>query len=323
MILVTGGTGLLGNHLLRHLSAEGKPVRALYRNSIPFNAPGLEWQKGDILDVSTLEVAMQGVEQVYHCAGLVSFNPKKKLELFKINAEGTANMVNAALSAGVKKFLHVSSVAALGRKRNNQTITENTQWEESANNSNYGYSKWLAELEVWRGIGEGLEAVIVNPTIVLGMSNWDSGSSAMFKNAYQQFPWYTEGVTGFVDAEDVVKAMISLMENNIQAERFILNAENWSFRQVLSAMANAFEKRPPHRKVNPLIAGLVWRLEKVKHAFTGLEPLLTRETSNTAQLKVYFDNSKLKQFLPGFSYRPLQETIEFYCRQYSEKLNGR
>jgi nucleoside-diphosphate-sugar epimerase len=181
---------------------------------------------GDILDVSSLALALQGVEEVYHCAGLVTFNLRRKDELIRMNAEGTANMVNASLDARVRKFLHVSSVSALGRNRQDQVVTEASQWEEAYNNSNYGRSKWRAELEVWRGIGEGLQAVIVNPTVVLGMGNWNTGSSALFKNIYYQFPWYSDGVTGFVDADDVAKAMVELMASEITAERFILNGES-------------------------------------------------------------------------------------------------
>ena len=321
-ILVTGGSGLVGSHLLKYLSAQGKPSRALYRKNIPFQLPHVEWVQGDILDIPALQLAMEGIDQVYHCAGLVTFNPKRKQELYKINAEGTANVVNAALEAGTGKLLHVSSVSALGRHRHNETVTEETQFDDEHNNSNYGYSKWLAELEVWRGIGEGLNAVIVNPTIVLGLADWNTGSSALFKNVYKQFPWYSEGVTGFVDADDVARAMVSLMESDISGERFILNAENLNFKDAFDSMAKEFGKKPPHRKVTPLLAALVWRMEKIRTALTSQEPLVTKETTRSALAKVYFSNEKLKKFLPQFQYRPIEETFANYCRQYSEKLNG-
>lgn len=321
MVFVTGGTGLLGGYLLRELVAQNRNVTAIYRSAIP-DAPyakHVNWVKGDILDVVLLEELMQGMEEVYHCAGYVSFNPRKKHQMMKVNIDGTANVVNAALHAGVKKLVHVSSVAALGRKQEGKEITEEAKWTEENNNSNYGSSKFFAELEVWRGIGEGLNAVIVNPVIILGVGDWDEGSAALFKNAWKEFPWYTEGVSGFVDAADAARAMIALMESDISGERFILSAENWPFRDVFSAMAISFGKKPPSRKVRPYMAALLWRLEKIKNIFTGTDPLLTRETADTGQRKAYFNNTKLLRSLPGFSYRPLRQTIESYCLEYRQE----
>ncbi|HRP56444.1 NAD-dependent epimerase/dehydratase family protein [Agriterribacter sp.] len=318
MIFVTGGTGLLGSYLLRELVARGKKVTALYRNEIPQTGYSnqVHWIQGDIHDIVLLEEIMLQAKQVYHCAATVSFNPKKKYELLKVNAEGTANIVNAALRTGIQKLVHVSSVSAMGRKRDGMQVTEETKWEEESNNSNYGRSKYFAELEVWRGISEGLNAVIVNPTFILGAGNWETGSAAMFKKAWKQFPWYTEGVSGFVDAADVAKAMILLMESNVSNERFIISAENWPFKKVFTEMALAFNKKPPHKKASPYMAGLLWRIEKMRSFFTGSEPLLTKEAVDTAQRKVYFDSSKLMQVLPHFSYKPLQRTIKEYCNVY-------
>ena len=318
MIFVTGGTGLLGSYLLRELVARGKKVTALYRNEIPQTGYSnqVHWIQGDIHDIVLLEEIMLQAKQVYHCAATVSFNPKKKYELLKVNAEGTANIVNAALRTGIQKLVHVSSVSAMGRKRDGMQVTEETKWEEESNNSNYGRSKYFAELEVWRGISEGLNAVIVNPTFILGAGNWETGAAAMLKKGWKQFPWYTEGVSGFVDAADVAKAMILLMESNVSNERFIISAENWPFKKVFTEMALAFNKKPPHKKASPYMAGLLWRIEKMRSFFTGSEPLLTKEAVDTAQRKVYFDSSKLMQVLPHFSYKPLQRTIKEYCNVY-------
>ena len=176
MILVTGGAGLLGEELITQLLVQGKQVRAIY-NKTPladFRSENLQQLQCNILDVVGLEEAMKDIEQVYHCAAIVTFNPKRKQEMFKINIEGTANVVNAALEARVKKMVHVSSVAALGRIRENTPINESMNWTEETSNSNYGQSKYLAELEVWRGIGEGLDAVMVNPVVILGAGDWDS-----------------------------------------------------------------------------------------------------------------------------------------------------
>jgi nucleoside-diphosphate-sugar epimerase len=317
MILVTGATGLVGQHLVKALVQQQQKVRAIYRSAIPSfeGADQIEWVRADILDILTLEPALQGISEVYHCAAIVSFSPSNRDLLHRTNIEGTANMVNACLEANIKKLVFVSSVAALGRVRKNETINETMYWTPESNNSEYGKSKYLAEMEVWRGIGEGLPAVIVNPVIILGAGDWEKGSAGIFKTAYDEFPWYTEGVTGFVDVADVVKAMIRLMESEITGQRFILSAEHITYRDLFSSIAHGFGKQPPHRKVTPLIAALVWRMEAIKGKFTGKNPLLTKETAHTAQAKVYFDNSKLLEYLPGFQYKPLQQSIAAICKE--------
>ncbi len=325
MILVTGGAGLLGAELITQLLSLGKKVRAIYHTTPlhQFNDQQIEKFECDILDVIGLEEAMAGIEQVYHCAAVISFNASKRNKMFKINIEGTANVVNAALEAGIKKMVHVSSVAALGRIRENEPVNENMNWTEETSNSKYGQSKYLGELEVWRGIGEGLDAVIVNPVVILGNGNWNEGSLKMFRSVYNEFPWYTDGVTGFVDVRDLAGAMILLMESSYSAQRFIISAENRSFGDVFTLIAKAFNKKPPHKKVTPFIAKTVWRIEALKKLFTGREPLVTKETAGTAMAKVYFNNSKLKTSLPGFAYRPLEETITDTCRALQQKLNRR
>ena len=324
MILVTGGAGLLGKELITQLLKAGKQVRAIYNKTMlaDFDNDNLQQFKCDILDVVGLEEAMMDVDQVYHCAAIVSFNSRLKQQMFKINIEGTANVVNAALDAGIKKMLYVSSVAALGRIRENGLINETMNWTEETSNSAYGQSKYLAEMQVWRGIGEGLNAVMVNPVIILGAGDWNSGSSQIFKTAYEEFSWYSNGSTGFVDVRDVVKAMIELMNSNISAERFILSAENRTYADVFNLIAKAFGKKPPHKKVTPLLAKIVWRLEAVKSFFTGKDPLLTKETSATAMTKANFDNSKLKKFLPGFEYRKIEDTIADTCAALQQKINN-
>jgi nucleoside-diphosphate-sugar epimerase len=320
MILVTGGAGLVGRELILQLLAQNKDVAAIYHTTplLDFPFPGVRSVECDLLDVEALQEAMQGITQVYHCAAKVSFNPRHKQELFKINVEGTANLVNAALDAGVYKLVHVSSVSALGRIRDGQMVTEEMVWSEETSNSIYGQSKYLGELEVWRGMGEGLEAVIVNPTLVLGPGNWNSGSSAVFKKVYDEFPWYSDGVSGFVDVRDVAKAMIQLMDSNVTDQKFILNGCNKSFHEIFNLIAREFGKKPPHKKVTPFLASLVWRMEALKSRFSGHDTILTRETANTALAKVNFDNSKLMKFLPGFEYRPIEETIMETCSMFKK-----
>jgi dihydroflavonol-4-reductase len=320
MILVTGATGLVGSHLIKELSKENIKIRALYRSAIPQGFPhNIEWFKADILDVVALEEAFQNVTQVYHCAATVSFHPSEKKILYKTNVEGTANIVNACIYAEVQKLLFVSSVAALGRIREDESINEKMNWTKETSNSEYGKSKYLAEMEVWRGIGEGLNAVIINPSIILGAGEWSHSSSQLFKTAYNEFPWYTEGISGFVDVADVVKAMIILMNGKSAAERFIISAENKPYKEVFTEMAISFGKKPPYKKVTPFLASIVWRLECLKSKFTRKKPLLTKETAQTALAKVFFDNSKFTYYAVNYEYTPINQSIKRICTELKER----
>lgn len=322
MILVTGSAGLLGNALIEMLLKKGEKVRAIY-NSTPLVVSAVtnfETVQCDILDVYALGDAMQNVTEVYHCAGLVSFNPKDEKKLYSINVEGTANVVNAALNTGVRKLVHVSSVAALGRIRPGEMIDETMMWTEETSNSKYGHSKYLGEIEVWRGVAEGLNAVVINPSIILGSGNWNVGSTKIFKSVYDEFHWYTEGKTGFVDVKDVASAMMQLMRSDISTEKFIISAENISYKEMFTTMAQAFGKKAPSKKVTPLIAALTWRLESIKSRFTGTAPLLTRETVNTALTKVEYDNRKLLNLLPGFKYTPMLQSVKEICASLISKI---
>lgn len=324
MILVTGGAGLLGKELITQLLSQGKEVTAIYNNTAfdGFLSERLKTIHCNILDVTTLEEVMDGIDELYHCAGSVSFIPGQEAQLYKINVEGTANVVNAALNAGVKKMLHVSSVAALGRIREDEPINENMQWTAETSNSKYGHSKYLGEMEVWRGIAEGLNAVIVNPVIIIGAGNWDDSSTKIFKSLYNGSPWYTEGTTGFVDVKDVAAAMILLMGSEISSERFIISAENKTYRDVFDQIANAFNKKKPSKKATAFLASVVWRWEAIKSKFTGAIPLITKETAATALTKAKFDNSKLKKYFPSFQYTSLEQTIKTSCSALQQKLNN-
>lgn len=311
MIFVTGATGLVGTHLIQSLLAKGKKVRALYRQAIPVfaGAEQCEWVKGDILDPIGLTEALAGVDYVYHCAAIVSFAPGAAAKMLQSNVDGTANVVNACLVQKIKKLIFVSSVAALGRIRENEAINETMNWSPETSNSVYGQSKYLAELEVWRAMEEGLPMAIVNPVIILGAGDWNNGSSGIFKSAYNEFPWYTKGMSGFVDVLDVVEAMQLLMESAITGQRFVLSAENLSYQTIFNQIAKAFNKRPPYKKVTPFLAGIVWRLEAMKGFITGKAPLLTKETAATAQAIVRFNNEKFLKAFPDFQYRPIENTI--------------
>ena len=313
----------MGNALIEILLYNGEKVKAIYNKTAltSFDNANLITEKCDILDVYALEDDMQEITEVYHCAGLVSFNPKDEKKLYSINVDGTANIVNACLNAGVKKLVHVSSVAALGRIRPGQMINEKMEWTPETSNSKYGHSKYLGEMEVWRGVAEGLNAVVINPSIILGAGNWNEGSSKIFKSVYNEFPWYTEGTTGFVDVKDVATAMILLMQSDITSEKFIVSAENISYKEMFTMMAKAFGKKVPSKKVTAFIAALTWRLENIKSKFTGIAPLLTRETANTALTKVEYDNIKLLKALPDFKYRSLQNSITNICAELKFRQN--
>lgn len=316
LVLVTGAAGLLGSELVHQLIEQNYRVRALYHSTpIAYSHQNLEVIQCDILDVVRLAEVMQGVTRVFHCAAIVSFAPADELRMMKINVEGTANVVNACLDAGVKKLVHVSSVAALGRIRKGEVVTEKMVWSKETSNSMYGKSKYLAELEVYRGYSEGLPMVMVNPSVILGGSDWHSGSGAIFKTVYNEFKWYSEGVSGFVDVKDVARAMILLMNSPIVSEKFILNSENLTFRQVFVEIARCFGKRAPYKEVTPLMAAIVWRLEALRSSFTGKKHLVTRETANTSLAKVYFDNGKILKALPGFIFTKISDTIMRTCEE--------
>ncbi len=322
MILVTGGTGLLGSELIHQLLDAGKKVKALYHHTpISISHTNLQITPCDILDVCALEDLMQDVEQVYHCAGYVSFAPGAAEKLYKINVEGTANLVNAALEAGVSKFIHVSSVSALGRYNATGLVNENMQWVSGDKNSNYAFSKYLGEMEVWRSVAEGLNAVIVNPSIILGAGNWEQGSTTLFKTMYDEFSWYTDGTSGFVDVKDVATSMMLLMDSDISAERFIVNGHNTSFQNVFNHIADSFQKKRPYKKVNRFLAGIVWRMEKIKSSFTKTPPLITKETAANAFENISYDNSKFLKAFPAFTYHSLEDTIRECCKVLQQKLN--
>jgi dihydroflavonol-4-reductase len=305
---------------------KGYGIRAIRRSTrLPLFIPAavfnnVEWIEGDVLDTALLEDAMEGADAVIHCAAKVSFVPAEQREMFKTNIEGTANVVNAALLKNIKRLVHISSVASLGRTAHGETVTEKKQWEDSRINTKYAVSKYNAEMEVWRGVGEGLNAVIVNPSTILGYGDWNNSSCAIFKNAYHEFPWFSNGINGFVAVEDVARATVLLLESGINNERFIINGANCSFRQVFNNIADGFGKRRPRREATPLLAALAWRIEKVKTFFSGRASLLTKESARIAQTATYFDNSKIVQALPGFTFTPLDACINNACNHYLQYI---
>ncbi len=336
MILVTGGTGLVGSHLLFDLTRSGKNVRVLKRNNSNISnvkkvfsyytsdpellLKKIEWVDADLLDVYSLTDAMDGITEIFHCAAMVSFEKKQHAEMMKINVEGTSNMVNAALEKGVKKFCHVSSIASLGRVENGGLTSEETFWKSSPDNSNYSISKYGAEREVWRAAEEGLNVVIVNPSLIVGGGNWTQSSSNMFTKAYKGIKFYSSGTNGFVDVRDVAALMIKLMNSSITNQRFLLNSENASFRHYFDLIHDAFGKPKASIKAGKCITGFAWRAEMLRTFITGSTPLITKETSLSANRKSSFSNAKILKTFPDFQFIPLEQSINDTCRLFLKDL---
>jgi len=327
-VLVTGGTGFIGAYIIKELVEKGYSVRAIRRsNKLPFFiSPDIlnkvEWVNGDVLDVISLNEAMQDVDAVIHSAAVVSFDKKERAQMYNTNVDGTANIVNLSLENGIKKLVHISSISALGRTATGEKVDEEKKWLNSKLNSHYGISKNKAEMEVWRGMGEGLDAVIINPSTVLGFGNWHDSSCAIFKNSYKGFPWYTKGVNGFVAVEDVAKIAVLLMESNITEERFIINHENWEFRKLFDIIADGFSKKHPKWEATPFLSSIAWRMEKIKSFLKNAKPLLTKETARIALSKTYWQNDKILKTLPGFSFMALESSITKACKNYADAVNN-
>ncbi len=326
MIFVTGGTGFVGAHLLYHLVSQGESVYALKRKSSDinntryiFNFYGkdtdalmekINWVEGDILDYGSLEyVINDNITKVYHTAALVSFNSALNEEMMRINEEGTANLVNICLERKIEKFCFVSSIGALGNSKNGETIDEFSYWQGGKNHSTYSLSKFRAEMEVWRATKEGLNAVIVNPSVILGPGNWKGGSPRTFYTISKGLKFYTTGGTGFIDVRDVAKAMILLMESKIENERFLLNGANLSYKELFSQIAHALNKKAPTINANKWMVYMAWKLEKIKYLLFGIEPLITKESARTSlKTTKYTSDYFIKQ--TNFSFTPIEDTIK-------------
>jgi len=330
MILVTGGTGLVGSHLLYHLVLKYPNIRATYRNEAGLKKvrhvfsyydddykklfDKIEWVNSDLTDLPSLCLAFTDIRTVYHCAALVSFNPKDYFKMRKTNIKGTANMVNLSLDFKVKKFCFVSSIATLEDVKKDVEVTEETTWSGSKNKG-YAITKYGAEQEVWRGSQEGLEVVIVNPGVIIGPGFWNSGSGKIFSNIYKKFKFYTTGVTGFVGVNDVAKAMITLTESKLNLERFILVSENLSFKQVFDTIAETLKVKKPSIKVSKLLAEIVWRLDYLKSFITAKPALFTKEAALSSQIKTYYSAAKIKKAI-NFEFDNIKNVIKITANKF-------
>ena len=318
MILVTGATGFLGAELIRQLTSQGIKLRALKRaqSIIPGSISGnklVEWVTADLNDLSDLEDAFEGIRQVYHCAALVSFNPKDKAKMLRVNIEGTSNVVNLCQEFGVR-LLHVSSVAALGNAKKGELITEKDFRTYEADTHSYAISKYEGEMEVWRGIAEGLDAVIVNPSVIIGAGAGHEGSGAIFKLVKEGLGYYTSGATGIVDVADVAKSMIALMNSKESAERFILSSENYNYQRFFTEIAAGYGVKAPAKEAKHWMLGIAWRAAAFAALLTRKPATLTRDAAKSSLNVSLYSNQKVIN-ATSIDFRPVKQSIEAICKQ--------
>lgn len=322
MILVTGGTGLVGSHLLIKLTEQNQPVRALYRSesskestrgifdfyqSSNFNK--IEWEEGDLLDYSSLKEALTDVTKVYHCAAMVSFKPSDRDAMFVANVDGTANLVNASIDSNIDRFCYVSSIATLGKSLSGELIDETSFWQNDDNHSVYSQSKFQAEMEVWRGTKEGLNVVIVNPSVILGPCIDKRSSGQLLSTLSKNMMFYTGGGTGFVDVRNVVDAMIAVCESDIVNERYIVNSENLKYAELMTLSAKVFNVKAPSVKAGRFLTGIAWRLERLKYMLWGKAPKMTKETARSSQNQSLYSSKKLMEAF-GIQYYSIEDALK-------------
>jgi len=335
MILVTGGTGLVGSHLLYHLTLNDVKIRAIYRtekslenvkkvfsfyvDDFENQYSKIEWFKADITEVPAMIPAFIGIKHVYHCAALISFNQNDYREMRKVNIHGTAIIVNLAIDANVKKMCFVSSIAAAGEAKNNELTTEECEWNKELDNSGYSITKYGAEMEIWRASQEDVAVIIVNPGIILGSGFWNAGSGKLFTQVYNTFKYYTEGISGFVSVQDVVKPMIALMKADVKNERFILISENKSFKEIFFLIADAFGKKRPSKEAKRWQTEIFWRVAWLVSKITGKEPLLSKYSARSAQSKSYYSSEKVEKTL-NYKFEKVEKTIHDIVANFPPKI---
>lgn len=328
MILVTGSTGIVGTRILFDLLKSGERVRALKQKNSDtefvrkvFNFydsengnqifEGVEWFDGDITDIESLGPAFKGITHCYHCAALVSYDPRDRDNLLEINGEGTANVVNAALENGIQKICHISSVSALGRAKRGILTDENNHWTRESNASNYGMSKFMSEREVWRGTAEGLPAVIVNPGVILGASKPNQSSGMLMSVLKKGVAFYPKGVVGYVDVRDVSTVCIKLMNSEIKNKRYLLIGENKNYLDFLSIAARIFGNKPPKIKLRPWMLSLGWIGARAGSFISGKKPKITREVAKSASRDNAFNNAKIREAI-SYDFVPVEEALLYY-----------
>ncbi len=325
MILVTGGTGLVGSHLLYQLCLEHEHILAIHRpnsdiglvkrvfgyytKNVESLFSKIVWAQADLTDISSLQdIFKHSVQYVYHCAAMISFERKDYYTLRAVNIKGTANLVNLALLNQVEKFCYVSSIAAIDGHPERTVISEEDEWNSALAHHGYAITKYGAEMEVWRGSQEGLQTVIVNPGVILGPGNWNMGSGKLFTAVNNGFRYYTNGSTGFIGVQDVVLGMIRLMESSIKNERFILVGENLRYKKVLHLIADHLGVKRPSIHINKLFSELIWRLDSVL-GLLGFKRKFTKHTARSGQRISQYSSEKVSKAL-SLSFRPIDQVIE-------------
>jgi nucleoside-diphosphate-sugar epimerase len=340
-VFVTGGTGLVGSHLIAALLHKGNHVVALVRDSsktglvnkvagwyfpdekLPWEH--LSWLQGDVMNLADLMEAMEGCDTVYHCAATVSFNPAQRNAMLRNNVDGTANVVDAAIASSVKSFCQVSSIAALGSGDADEVVDENTPRNPGSAYSGYSISKFYSELEVWRGFHLGLPVVIVNPGIILGPGDWHKGSSSLIHQIGKGMPFYTSGTGAYVDVRDVVEAMMHLLGSDIRGERFCLSPHHLSYKDFFTRIALLLDKKPPTIQISYPVLRFAARLMRLASFFSGKEPLITRESAKSAFSSTQYSSEKIVH-QTQFSFRSMDETLKYctdaYQKDFINSKNG-
>ncbi len=335
MILVTGGTGLIGSHLLYELALLNNPVRAIkrpasdtmnvlkvfgYYSDNPETLFGkIEWFDADITDTVSLSEAFENVDSVYHCAGKISFNRKIMRELFETNVAGTSNIVNLCLAHNVKKICFVSSIASLGESDGVRPVDETTRWKPDMPGSLYSLSKLKAEMEVWRGIMEGLEGIIVNPSVVLGPGYWNNGVASAIKLVSRGSRFYTKGSTGYIDVRDVARIMIRLMESEISGEQFLVSAENLTFKEILDLISAQLRCKNPNIRAGRLLTGLAWKASAITALFTRKIPIITKDNMRLLHMYCRYSGQKIRDVLK-YNYIPIKDSVKLLIEKYLEEV---
>jgi dihydroflavonol-4-reductase len=320
MIAITGANGLVGSYIVRKLVETNAPFVALKRSNSDTSFlqdihSRINWRDADVTDPVSLREAFADVTQVIHTSAFVSFNPRQKKRVFEINTVGTQHVVNACLINNVKRLLHVSSVAALGRQKGQTLLNEENKWTASAINSNYAESKYKAELEIFRGQEEGLSTIVINPSVILGFSDWNKSSAQLFKYVWKERPFYIDGALNYIDVRDVASISLQLLASTIENERFILNAGTIPYKTFFEKVGLALQKKAPTIKVSPAWANVLARLETSRARFTGTEPLISIETARLADTFFTYDNQKVKKAL-NVNFQSIDDTVKWCCEQY-------
>jgi dihydroflavonol-4-reductase len=330
MNLITGATGLLGTHLMMELLSRGERVRALVRPSANRQSvedvfrfcknqrfSEIEWVEGDVLDIDSLEEAMRGCSHVFHCAAIVSYHPADRAEMYRVNTEGTANVINMALHLGNIKVGFVSSIAAIGKAKNNEHVDEESEWVENDMNTHYAITKQLSEMEFWRGLHEGLEGVAFNCGFIIGPGSFERSSPSLFRKLNEGMSFYPPGGTGFIAVSDAAKCIAELTLGTTTHERFILVTENRSMKEIFQLVAQSLGAKVPTREAKPWILQLARIAEWLKEKTSGRKALVTRETVKNASLRFYYDSKKLNHVFP-FKATPIEESIQQTAAYFKE-----